>query len=180
MQPEFSLHRPHCRAIVVHPSQSCFTPQISQKTEIRQSHSRRYPTCAYVSPSRPPLRKPHVQGARMTARFTHRRRVKMDELYAKTFAELTAIAAAQNIIVQSNISKWELVVQILRSAFNTGAQLSVEGVLQIQPLGFGMIKSSTSDPIHPSNVYIAPFPDCRKRAPRRLQSLCQRPTTSPG
>lgn len=92
----------------------------------------------------------------MITRFTHRRRVKMDELYAKTFAELTAIAAAQDIIVQSNISKWELLVQVLRAAYNTGAQLSVEGILQIQPLGFGMIKNSMSDPVHPSNVYIAP------------------------
>ena len=92
----------------------------------------------------------------MTTRFTHRRRVKMDELYAKSFAELTAIAAVQNIIIQSNISKWELVVQILRSAYNSGAQLSVEGVLQIQPLGFGMVKSAMSDPVHPSNVYVAP------------------------
>lgn len=92
----------------------------------------------------------------MVSRFSHRRRVRMDELIAKSFAELTSLATAQNIHIQSNISKWELLTQLLRSAYNSGAQVSIEGVLQIQPQGFGMIKRTTAEPTLPSHVYIAP------------------------
>lgn len=92
----------------------------------------------------------------MVLSYSHRRRVKLDELRKKSFQELTQIAASQNIIVQSNLSKWELITQILRSAYNAGAQLSVEGILQIEPLGYGMIKDARTDPSLPSNVYVAP------------------------
>jgi transcription termination factor Rho len=91
-------------------------------------------------------------------KFTHMRRVKLQDLYTKSFDELVNLAAIQQIFVQTNISKWELMIQILRSAYNVGAQLSVEGVLKIQPLGYGMIRSHNVDPeiALPSDVYIAP------------------------
>ncbi len=92
----------------------------------------------------------------MVLSYSHRRRVKLDELRKKSFQELIQIAATQKILVQSNLSKWELITQILRSAYNAGAQLSVEGVLQIEPLGYGMIKDVSNDPALPSHVYVAP------------------------
>ena len=92
----------------------------------------------------------------MTLPFSHRRRIKLDELRSKSFPELVAIAAAQNIVVQSNLSSWELIQKVLRAAHNAGAQVTVEGVLALQTQGYGMIKGSSSEPPLPSDVYVAP------------------------
>lgn len=91
-------------------------------------------------------------------KFTHMRRIQLQELHAKSFDELVNLAAAQNILVQSNISKWELIVQLLRVGYNAGAQLSVAGTLKVHPRGFGMIRIRLADLDLelPSDVYLAP------------------------
>ena len=83
--------------------------------------------------------------------------IKLQDLKAKTAADLIEFAKENGVENSSSLRKQELLFAILKSLAEDDIEISGEGVIEILQDGFGFLRSSDANYLPgPDDIYVSP------------------------
>ncbi|MBF0285585.1 MAG: transcription termination factor Rho [Magnetococcales bacterium] len=83
--------------------------------------------------------------------------MNLQELKAKSIAELTEMANARKVEGANGMRKQEIIFSILKAEGDTNGQIYGEGVLEILPDGFGFLRAPDTNYLPgPDDIYVSP------------------------